>query len=75
MTTASTCLRVVCLAAFLIGHIWSPLSWLQGVLFFVAAFILVFPTGGMEILGVVLTVALLVWAKLHPCPLNIAQSG
>jgi len=76
LATASTCLGVACLAAFLIGHIWSPLSWLQRGLFFFAAFILVFPAIGMEVMGVLLAVALFVWAKAQRHgPLSIAQSG
>jgi TRAP transporter 4TM/12TM fusion protein len=65
MAMAMTCLGVACLAAFLIGHIWSPLNWLQRGLFFMAAFILVFPTIGMEVLGVLLAAALFVWAKVQ----------
>jgi TRAP-type uncharacterized transport system fused permease subunit len=65
MATATTCLGVACLAAFLIGHIWSPLNWLQRGLFFIAAFSLVFPTIGMEVLGVLLATALFVWAKVQ----------
>ena len=64
VATAMTGLGVACLAAFLIGHIWSPLNWFQRVLFFAAAFILVFPAIGMEIVGVLLAGALLVWAKI-----------
>jgi TRAP transporter 4TM/12TM fusion protein len=76
LATTMTCLGVACLAAFLIGHIWSPLSWLQRGLFFVAAFILVFPAGGMEILGLVLAVALFVWARFQKRgPLAMAPSG
>ncbi len=65
LATAMTTLGVACLAAFLIGHIWSPLSWLQRGLFFVAAFILVFPAIGMEILGILLAGALFGWAKIQ----------
>jgi TRAP transporter 4TM/12TM fusion protein len=76
LATATTCLGVACLAAFLIGHIWSPLSWLQRGLFFCAAFILVFPAIGMEVLGVLLAVALFVWAKVQTHgPMSIAQSN
>jgi TRAP-type uncharacterized transport system fused permease subunit len=76
LATASTCLGVACLAAFLIGHIWSPLSWLQRGLFFVAAFVLVFPAIGMEVLGVLLAVVLFVWAKVQTHgPMSIAQSS
>jgi TRAP transporter 4TM/12TM fusion protein len=65
LATAMTTLGVACLAAFLIGHIWSPLSWLQRGLFFVAAFILVFPAIGMEILGILLAGALFGWARVQ----------
>ncbi len=65
MATAMTVLGVACLAAFLIGHIWSPLTWLQRGLFFAAAFILVFPAIGMETLGILLAAALFLWAKVR----------
>jgi TRAP transporter 4TM/12TM fusion protein len=65
LATATTTLGVACLAAFLIGHIWSPLNWLQRGLFFIAAFVLVFPAAGMELLGLVLAVALFIWAKFQ----------
>jgi TRAP-type uncharacterized transport system fused permease subunit len=66
---------VACLAAFLIGHIWSPLTWPQRGLFFIAAFILVFPAIGMEALGVILAVALFVWAKVQKRGhANVAQN-
>jgi TRAP transporter 4TM/12TM fusion protein len=65
MATAMTVLGVACLAAFLIGHIWSPLTWLQRGLFFAAAFILVFPAIGMETLGILMAAALFLWAKVR----------
>ena len=65
VATAMTVLGVACLAAFLIGHIWSPLTWLQRGLFFAAAFILVFPAIGMETLGILLAAALFLWAKVR----------
>jgi len=57
-----TGLGVACLAAFLIGTSGPP-ELFQRVLFFAAAFILVFPAIGMEILGVLLAGALLVWPR------------
>jgi TRAP transporter 4TM/12TM fusion protein len=59
-----TALGVACLAASLIGYIWSPLNWLQRSLFIGAAALLVFPTLGMEILGVGLALALFFWARM-----------
>ncbi len=71
-----TALGVICLAAFLIGHIWSPLSWLQRCLFVAAAFLLVFPTIGLEAVGIGLTLGLFIWARAkrlgsrHPSPVS-----
>jgi TRAP transporter 4TM/12TM fusion protein len=62
--TGLTSLGVVCLAASLIGHIWSPLNWLHRVLFIVAAALLVFPTIGLEMIGIGLAVGLFIWARL-----------
>jgi len=62
--TALAGLGVVCLAAFLIGYVWAPLSWLHRILFAVAAGLLVFPTIGMEILGIGLALGLFIWARL-----------
>jgi TRAP-type uncharacterized transport system fused permease subunit len=59
-----TALGVACLAASLIGYIWSPLNWLQRSLFIGAAALLVFPTLGMEILGVGLALTLFFWARM-----------
>ena len=62
--TGLTAIGVVCLAAFLIGHIWSPLNWLHRILFIAAAIFLVFPTIGMEFLGMGLALGLFIWAKI-----------
>lgn len=62
--TGLTALGVVCLAAFLIGHIWSPLNWLHRILFAGAAILLVFPTAGLEVIGIGLAVGLFIWAKI-----------
>lgn len=63
--TGLTALGVVCLAAFLIGHIWSPLNWIQRTLFAVAAMFLVFPTIGLELIGTGLALGLFVWARFR----------
>ncbi len=62
--TGLTALGVVCLAAFLIGHVWSPLNWLHRLLFIAAATFLVFPTIGMEFIGIGLALGLFIWAKI-----------
>jgi TRAP transporter 4TM/12TM fusion protein len=62
--TGLTALGVVCLAASLIGYIWSPLSWLHRVLFVGAAALLVFPTIGMEFIGIGLALGLFIWARM-----------
>jgi len=59
-----TSLGVVCLAASLIGHVWSPLNWLHRLLFVAAAALLVFPTIGMEFIGIGLALGLFIWAKI-----------
>jgi len=58
-----TALGVVCLAASLIGHVWSPLNWLHRFLFASAAILLVFPTIGMELIGLGLALGLFIWAR------------
>lgn len=58
-----TALGVICLAAVLIGFLWRPLNRVQRVLFMVAAVLLVFPVGGLEVLGVGLAGGTLVWAR------------
>ena len=62
--TGLTALGVVCLAASLIGHIWSPLNWLHRFLFIGAAVLLVFPTMGLELIGLGLAVGLFLWARI-----------
>jgi TRAP-type uncharacterized transport system fused permease subunit len=62
--TGLTALGVACLAAALVGHIWSPLNWLHRTLFFGAAALLVFPTIGMEIFGIGLGLGLFIWARM-----------
>jgi TRAP transporter 4TM/12TM fusion protein len=61
--TGLTALGVICLAASLIGYIWSPLNKLHRILFIAAAVFLVFPTIGMELIGIGLALGLFVWAK------------
>jgi TRAP transporter 4TM/12TM fusion protein len=60
-----TALGVVCLAASLIGCVWSPLNWLHRFLFASAAILLVFPTIGMEFLGIGLALGLFIWARIR----------
>ena len=60
-----TALGVVCLAASLIGCVWSPLNWLHRSLFASAAILLVFPTIGMEFLGIGLALGLFIWARIR----------
>jgi TRAP transporter 4TM/12TM fusion protein len=61
--TGLTALGVICLAASLIGYIWSPLNKLHRILFIAAAVFVVFPTIGMELIGIGLALGLFVWAK------------
>jgi len=61
--TGITAIGVVCLAASLVGHVWGPLSWIQRLLFIGAASLLVFPTIGLEILGILLAIGLFIWAR------------
>jgi len=62
--TGLTALGVACLAGSLIGHIWTPLNWLHRLLFASAAILLVFPTIGMELIGIGLAGGLFVWARI-----------
>jgi len=62
--TGLTALGVVCLAASLIGHIWTPLNLLHRLLFIAAAALLVFPTIGLEMIGIGLAVGLFIWARI-----------
>ena len=59
-----TTLGVACLAASLIGCIWTPLNWLHRLLFIGAAALLVFPSIGFEIIGFGFTIGLFVWARI-----------
>jgi len=63
--TALTAAGIACLAAALVGHLWSPLGWFQRLLFIAAACLLVFPTLGFEILGLGLAAPLFAraWAR------------
>lgn len=62
--TGLTALGVVCLSAFLVGYVWSPLSWLHRLLFACSAILLVFPTIGLELVGIGLAIVLFLWAKM-----------
>jgi TRAP-type uncharacterized transport system fused permease subunit len=58
-----TAAGVICLAAALIGFIWQPLDRVQRALFVVAAVFLVFPTAGLELLGLALGGGTFAWAR------------
>jgi len=60
---ALTAIGVVCLAAALIGFAWGPLRGMQRALLIAAAVLLVFPTRGMELLGLLLAGGTLVWMR------------
>ncbi len=60
---ALTALGVVCLAAALIGFVWKPLRRVERALFAIAAVLLVFPAGGMELVGLALACATLAWSR------------
>ena len=62
--SALTSLGVICLAAALIGHIWSHLNWLHRLLFMAASALLVFPSIGFEVVGIVLALGLFIWARM-----------
>ena len=64
MATGLTALGVASLSAFLVGYVWSPLSWLHRFLFASAAILLVFPTIGLELIGIGLAGGLFVWARI-----------
>jgi TRAP transporter 4TM/12TM fusion protein len=66
--TGLTALGVVCLAASLIGYIRNPLHWIHRLLFMLAAVLLVFPTIGMELIGVGFAAGLLIWATIKKKP-------
>jgi TRAP-type uncharacterized transport system fused permease subunit len=61
--TGLTAVGIGCLAAALVGHVWTPLNWLLRLLFVTAASLLVFPTIGFELLGMGLALGLFIWAK------------
>jgi TRAP transporter 4TM/12TM fusion protein len=61
--TGLTALGICCLAAALVGHVWSPLRWLHRLLFIAAAALLVFPTIGFELLGIGLGLAMFLYAR------------
>jgi TRAP transporter 4TM/12TM fusion protein len=63
--TGLTALGVACLAAGLVGCVWSPLGLLHRVLFVIAAVLLVFPAIGLEIAGVGLALGLFIWARIR----------
>ena len=58
-----TAVGVVCLAAALIGFLWAPLPRAQRALLAGAAVLLVFPAGGMELLGLGLAGGTVAWAR------------
>jgi len=64
MATGLTALGVACLSAFLVGYVWSSLGWLHRLLFASAAVLLVFPTIGLELIGIGLAGGLFIWARI-----------
>ncbi|MBI2002478.1 MAG: TRAP transporter fused permease subunit [candidate division NC10 bacterium] len=58
-----TAFGVICLAAALIGFVWRPLNRVQRLLLLVAAVLLVFPTGGLELLGLGVAGGTFAWAR------------
>lgn len=71
LATGLTALGVVSLSAFLVGYVWSPLTWPHRLLFASAAILLVFPTIGLELIGVGLAGASFLWARIKNRPLGI----
>ncbi|MBM4341376.1 MAG: TRAP transporter fused permease subunit [Deltaproteobacteria bacterium] len=63
MATGLTALGVACLSVCLVGYVWSPLNWLQRILFACAAILLVFPTIGLELIGIGVAGGLFIWAR------------
>jgi TRAP transporter 4TM/12TM fusion protein len=63
--TGLTGLGVICLSAFLVGYIWSPLNWVQRVLLACAAILLVFPTFGYELIGIGLALGMFIWSRME----------
>jgi TRAP-type uncharacterized transport system fused permease subunit len=59
-----TAIGVSCLAAGIVGYVWSPLSWLQRISFMAAAAFLVFSSIGLEVLGMGLTIGSFLWARI-----------
>ena len=53
------------LAAALIGFAWSPLTGVRRALLVVAASLMVFPTAGLEILGVVMAAGTFGWVRVQ----------
>jgi TRAP-type uncharacterized transport system fused permease subunit len=57
---------VVALAAALVGFAGRPLHWWQRIVLVAAAMLLVFPTRGMELVGLLLAAASIAWARYRP---------
>ncbi len=70
-----TTIGVACLAASLIGCIWTPLNGLHRLLFIGASALLVFPSTGLEIIGIALAIGLFIWARLKKPPINQAPNA
>ena len=64
MATGLTALGVASLSAFLVAVVWPPLSRLHRFLFASAAVLLVFPTIGLELIGIGLAGGLFIWARI-----------
>jgi TRAP transporter 4TM/12TM fusion protein len=58
-----TALGVNFLAAALIGFVWGPMTWVQRLLLVGAAILLVFPSTGVELLGLGLAGGTFAWAR------------
>ena len=56
---------VVRLAAAANGFVWSPLTRLRRALLVVAASLMVFPTAGLEILGVAMAAGVFGWMRVQ----------
>jgi TRAP-type uncharacterized transport system fused permease subunit len=72
--TGLTSLGIACLAASLMGFIWQPLSWLECLFSVGAAVLLVFPTMGLELIGIGLAIGLFIWARWQKRSASVSLS-
>ena len=47
----------------MVGHLSTPLKWVQRLIFITAASLLVFPTIGSKLLGIGLAPGMFIWAR------------